>query len=256
MSSIVELTEQRVEEQLAFVPDEVWALGFILAGLICGLIVRLIFVRIAERISKDQDSPAKSFELVLRRAGPIALWTCVFVMVIVALQLLDFQIKVLGELSNWLPNVLIGSIVVLVGHLVGVAVRDFVIRAISDTRIGATVGRISYVSIFVIGIIIGLQQINVDISFLGNSIIVLLGVVLAAIGLTIGIGSQHHVANLVAKQELANLSVGDRIKIQHYVGTIVEIRRTKVHILTEEGTTYLPASLFSQEPFVLLSADD
>ena len=245
-----------MKEQIAGIPNEIWALVFILAGLVCGLIARLIFIRIAERISKAQDSPAKSLEMALRRAGPIALWTCVFVMVLVALQLLDFQIKILGELSNWLPNILIGAIVVLVGHLVGVAVRDFVIRAISDTRIAVTIGRISYTSIFVIGIIIGLQQVDVDISFLGNSIIVLLGVVMASIGITIGIGSHHHVANLVAKQELANLSVGDRIKIQNYVGTIVEIRRTKVHLMTEDGTAYIPASLFSHEPFVLVSSDD
>ena len=245
-----------MKEQIAGIPNEIWALVFILAGLVCGLIARLIFIRIAERISKAQDSPAKSLEMALRRAGPIALWTCVFVMVLVALQLLDFQIKILGELSNWLPNILIGAIVVLVGHLVGVAVRDFVIRAISDTRIAVTIGRISYTSIFVIGIIIGLQQVDVDISFLGNSIIVLLGVVIASIGITIGIGSHHHVANLVAKQELANLSVGDRIKIQNYVGTIVEIRRTKVHLMTEDGTAYIPASLFSHEPFVLVSSDD
>ncbi|MYF37938.1 MAG: mechanosensitive ion channel, partial [Gammaproteobacteria bacterium] len=152
--------------------------------------------------------------------------------------------------------VLLAAKVILVGNLVGVAVRDFVIRAISDTRIAVTIGRVSYVSIFVIGIIIGLQQVDVDISFLGNSIIVLLGVVLASIGITIGIGSQHHVANLVARQELANLSVGDRIKIQGHVGTIVEIRRTKVHLMTEEGTTYIPASMFSHEPYVLLSSDD
>lgn len=250
------MTEHRIETQVPFVPDEVWALAFILAGLVCGLVARLIFVRLAERISKSEDSPAKSLELALRRAGPIALWTCVFVMVIVALQLLDFQIKVLGELSDWLPNILIGAIVVLIGHLIGVAVRDFVVRAISETRIAATIGRISYVSIFVIGIIIGLEQVNVDISFLGNSIIVLLGVLLASIGITIGIGSHHHVANLVAKHEIANLSVGDRIKIQDYVGTVVEIRRTKVHLLTEEGTTYIPSSLFSHEPYVLISTDD
>ena len=250
------MTESGVEEQIANIPNEIWALVFILAGLVCGLIARLIFIRIAERISKAQDSPVKSLEIALRRAGPIALWTCVFVMVLVALQLLDFQIKVLGELSNWLPNILVGAIVVLVGHLVGVVVRDFVIRAISDTRVAVTIGRISYVSIFVIGVIIGLQQVDVDISFLGNSIIVLLGVVLASIGITTGIGSRHHVANLVAKQELANLSVGDRIKIQNYVGTIVEIRRTKVLLMTEDGTAYIPASLFSQEPFVLVSSDD
>lgn len=258
MSSPVEQTSNGIGAYIGAIPNEVWALVLIVAGLICGLVARLIFVRLAERISRAKDSPAKSLEIALRRAGPIALWTCVFVMALLAFQFLDLRSEnpLLDEFSQRLPNVLLGAIVILVGHLVGVAVRDFVIRAMSDTRIAVTIGRVSYVSIFVIGIIIGLQQVDVDISFLGNSIIVLLGVVLASIGITIGIGSHHHVANLVARQELANLSVGDRIKIQNYVGTIVEIRRTKVHLMTDEGITYVPASLFSHEPFVLISSDD
>ena len=248
---------QSIKEQISVIPNEIWALGLILAGLLIGLIARVIFVRLAERVSKAQDSPAKSLEIALRRAGPIALWTCVFVMVIFAFQFLDLRSEdpLLGELAQRLPNILIGAIVVFVGHLLGAAIRDFVIRAMSETRIATTIGRICYVSILVISIIIGLQQISVDISFLGNAIIVLLGVILASVGITIGIGSHHHVANLVARQELANLSVGDRIKIQGYVGTVIEIRRTKVHLMTEEGTTYIPASLFSHEPFVLMSSD-
>lgn len=258
MSSPIEQTTKGISEYIGAVPNEVWALVLILGGLICGLIARLIFVRLAERISKAQDSPTKSLEITLRRAGPIALWSCVFVMALLAFQFLDLRSEnpLLDKFVQQLPNFLVAAIVILVGHLVGVAVRDFVVRAMSDTRIAVTIGRVSYVSIFVIGIIIGLQQVDVDISFLGNSIIVLLGVVLASIGITIGIGSQHHVANLVARQELANLSVGDRIRIQNHSGTIVEIRRTKVHLMTEEGTTYIPASMFSHEPYVLISSDD
>ena len=246
-----------IKEQLNAIPNEVWALILILAGLVCGFVARLIFIRLADRISKAQDSPAKSLEIALRRAGPISLWTCVFVMVLFAFQFLDLQSEdpLLGELAQQLPSVLIGSIVILVGHLLGVAIRDFVLRAMSETSVAPTISRISYLSVLVIAIIIGLQQVSVDISFLGNSIIVLLGVLLASVGITIGIGSHYHVANLVARQELASLSVGDRIKIRGYVGTIVEIRRTKVHLMTEEGTTYIPASLFSHEPFVLMSPE-
>lgn len=258
MSSSIDQTGKSITQHIDAIPNEVWALVLILAGLICGLIARLIFVRLAERISKAQDSPAKSLETALRRAGPIALWTCVFVMALLAFQFLDLESEnpLLVKIVQQLPNVLIGSIIILVGHLLGVAVRDFVSRAMSEIHIATTIGRMCYVSILVIGIIIGLQQVSVDITFLGNSIIVLLGVILASVGITIGIGSHHHVANLVAKQELANLSVGDRIKIQGYVGTVLEIRRTKVHLMTEEGTTYVPASLFSHEPFVLLSSDN
>lgn len=258
MSSSVDQAGKSIVQHIEAIPNEVWALVLILVGLVCGLIARLVFVRIAERISKAQDSPARSLELALRRAGPIALWTCVFVMALLAFQFLELESEhpFFETVVQQIPNLLIGAIIILFGHLLGVAVRDFVMRAISETQLAKTIGPMCYVSIVVMAIIIGLQQIGVDISFLGNSIIVLLGVILASLGITIGIGSHHHIANLVARQELVNLTVGDRIKVQGYIGTIVEIRRTKVHLMTEEGTAYVPASVFSHEPYVLLSSDN
>ena len=106
-----------------------------------------------------------------------------------------------------------------------------------------------------IGVIVGLQQVEVDISFLGNAIIVVIGIILASVGIAIGIGARFHVANLVASRELQQIAVGDRIQIEGIEGSVIDIKRTRVQIMTESGTAYIPTSRFTQSTFVILSPD-
>lgn len=240
-----------------FVSTEFFAIVIVVGGFILGLIARFIFVRLAERISRGSDGPIKSLEMTLRRAGPLALWTFVFVSVAIAFVELDKknEFGVLSGLTERIPEILLGAIVVLVGHLLGVAVRDFVRRSISETRLANTVGTIGYTSVLFIGVIVGLQQVEVDISFLGNAIIVVIAILLASVGIAIGIGARFHVANLVASRELQQIAVGDRIQIDGIEGSVVDIKRTRVQVMTESGTAYIPTSRFTEATFVVLSPD-
>ncbi len=246
-------------DNLPNIPPEVWAISWVVAGFCVGLIIRIICIQVAERIRKAQDSPIKSLEMALRRAGPIALWTFVFVGVAIAFRVLEPQAdedSILNQIRNDIPNYILCGIIVLIAHLIGVAIRDFIQRTISETRLASTLGVLGYGSIFFIGLIVGLGQVGVDVRFLGIAMIVILGIMIGSVGITIGIGSRHHIANLVARQELAELTVGDRLRVQGAEGTIVEIRRTRVKLITPEGTTVIPASRFIQEPYSILSSDE
>ena len=236
---------------------EIVAIAIVVGGFILGLISRFIFVGLADRIRRGSDGPIKSLEMTLRRAGPISLWTLVFVSAALAFALLNQQneYSILGGIADRIPLILLGAIIVLVGHLLGVAVRDFVRRSISETRLASTLGAIGYASVLFIGVIVGLQQVQVDISFLGNAIIVVIGIILASVGIAIAIGGRFHIANLVASRELHQLSVGDRIQIDGLEGSVIDIKRTRVRLMTADGTAYIPASRFTQKSFVILSPD-
>lgn len=237
---------------------EIYAICIVLAGFIIGLVVRLILVRLADQISQRSEGLIKSLDPTIRRAGPIFLWTIVFVAVAYAFILLNNEkdYGILGDLKARIPGILLGAIVVLVGHLIGVAVRDLVRRTISETRLASTLGTLGYCSVLFIGFIVGLQQIDVNIDVLGYAIIVVIGIILATVGITIAIGSRFHVANLIGRQDLTGVDIGDRVQIDGLEGTVIEIRRTKVHLMTGDGVAYIPTVRFSQKSFVILSPDN
>ena len=238
-----------------FQSQEFLAVVILVAGFIFGILVRIVLVRLSTRVSERADGHFTSFAVALKRAGPVAFWTILIVSVLWAGELVGIQSewRFLETVANQIPKFILGISIVVIAHLLASALRDVVRRSIQADRFAKPAGTMAYITVLLIGLIIGLQQIGINISFVGVGMLVIIGIILATFGVSFAIGAQHYIANLIARQELSGINVGDRIRIDGIEGTVAEIQRTKVVLVADDGTATVPASRFSQAVTVIVS---
>ncbi len=238
--------------------NEFLAIGVLVLGFVAALVIRLILGRLSQRMSGRTDVYSSSLEVALRRVRPILFWTVLIVSVFWAYQILGIpgEWLALQTVLNQAPKIVLAVAIVIVAHLLGIALRDVVRRPIRDNRFARPAGSLAYLSLLLVGLIVGLQQIGINISFVGIGVLVVVAFALATFGLAFAIGARHHIANLVARQELSSLSVGDRIRIEGIEGTVADIQRTHVVLVTHEGTASVPASRFTQSIVQVLSGSE
>jgi hypothetical protein len=188
----------------------------------------------------------------LLRAG--VFWLTLVISIIFALRLLGVGgfATALDQVLAFVPSLLVGLAIIGVGHLLGIIVRDLV------GRVGGGSGtdlapRISYVAVLIVAVIMSLQEMGIDTSFLTQLMLVFLVVSLGGLTLAFALGAREYVANLIARAELERYSVGDLLKVGEYQGTVVAIRSTGVDLATDLGIVSIPASRFARQAVVQLA---
>jgi len=114
----------------------------------------------------------------------------------------------------------------------------------------SAVPRLMYLAIMAVAVVMGLQHVNVDITFVTQLVLILVGTVSAGLMLAFSLGARRHVANLLARRELSRLAIGDRVNIGGVEGNIVDIHNTAVDIATDEGIASVPAARLAEEGFI------
>lgn len=192
-------------------------------------------------------------ERVIRLLGTGAFWLVLAVAALLALRTLGT-----GRVFTWidvplayLPRLFVGLLIIGVGHLLGQVARNLLLRLQgpeASTQLLAP--RIVQAAIFLVGAMTGLQHMGLDVSFIAELLILVVGVCLAGLSLAFALGARQYVANLVAGSAVARFAPGDRIVIDGIEGTIIEIHRTGVDLATAEGVISVPASMFAEQPIL------
>ncbi|XOV87055.1 MAG: mechanosensitive ion channel domain-containing protein [Pseudomonadota bacterium] len=169
--------------------------------------------------------------------------------------LLAVRILGIGALTEWLdlilayiPQLLLGGIIILIGYLLGMMTHGFV----SSLTDGALLPRMAQSIVVVTAVMTGLAQMSIDVSFIENVMIVLITVILSGMSLAFALGSRELVANMVSRRALARYRVGDVIRVGDTQGTIIEFTRTGVALESTEGVVTIPALRFLTGEVVLL----
>ena len=237
--------------------SEVVALLVLLAGLV---VARLLSVRVGavfnavdRRAARYSASDAYSMSpRMIQYSRAFAFW-------IVLILALSLSLRVLGvggintsltTVIDFMPKLLVAFAIVIAGQLLGLTSRHLLLRLGDGIAADSLWPRVVHGAIVVVAIVLGLQQIGVDISFVTRLILILASTVSAGMMLAYALGARQHVANLMARRELARLSVGDRIRIDGVEGEIVDIYNTGVDIATSEGIAAVPAARLAEKGFL------
>ena len=148
---------------------------------------------------------------------------------------------------------LLPKLIILAGVLVSSIARDLVIAAMpeKDREQRALLGRIIYTVILSTAIVIGVDQIGINVTFLVILLSIVVGTFLAGLAIAVGLGSKTIVSNMISAHHLKqHYKVGDQIKIWEYSGRITEVTNTNLVLDTEEGIVTLPARVYSENPIV------
>jgi hypothetical protein len=191
---------------------------------------------------------------LIRRFSMALFWLLVLLTVFLALRMLGVGgfSSFLEEVVQYVPRVIVALAIVGAGHLLGLLCRGLIVRLGPELTPDSPIPRLVHASIMVVALLMALQHVGIDTSFVTELLLVLLALTAGGMVLAFAFGARAHVANLIGRTELTRYAIGERIRIDGAEGEIVEIHRTGVVIATAEGTVAVPASRFSEMSVVRL----
>jgi small-conductance mechanosensitive channel len=223
-------------------------------------ILRAGTLRIGEGVNRVFDTLMPSGRLAaFRLSGPatkligdIVFWLTIFFVVTVAsdvAELLTFSTW-LKTVVAYLPHLLGGGIIILVGYLISSAVRDLLSTTLASVGVSQSelVGAAAQWATFLTAIIVGIDQVGIDVTFLIIIIAIVLGSILGGMAIAFGLGAKPLVTNLIGAHYLQqHYAAGQIVRIGEHEGRVLEFSATGIVLDTKEGRATIPgASYFDQ----------
>lgn len=253
-----------------YLPNLLGAVLLVIAGWLVARLARTASAAIAktavrtiERIvGSEQRTALRLPSRIPKIVGDLTFWIIILFFVTAAADTAR-----LAMLSGWLvrlvaymPTLVAGAAVVFVGYLASTFVRDVVASASGSAGFAQSefLGKVAQAAAFLMGLVIALDQIGIDVSFLVTILAISLAALLGGLSLAFGIGARTFVGNLIGSRDIQRVfRQGEIIRLGNVQGEVLEITPTSIVIATDKGRAALPAHLFSEQMSeVLLPEED
>ncbi|GAB5382243.1 MAG: hypothetical protein Alis3KO_37020 [Aliiglaciecola sp.] len=258
--------EQLVGYLVAYVPQIIGALVLLLIGwLIAFLFGRLTLTLVSftgKLLNRAGNALSlnKSVSIKPQHAKIISrtvFWLIMIFFFAASLSSLgiEFIATWLRELLGYLPNVLAGIVIVVGGFLIGNVAKTMAEAAASSTGIkySTRIGILTKWMIVGIAIVVGIEQLGMNIQFITTLIIVEVAIFSFGIALAYGLGSKELVKNLVGSRQAGkHLHIGEYIQIGEYRGKVLGFLQTSLELETENGRVLIPAKIYNELPCEIL----
>lgn len=247
--------EQLNNTLVLYVPQLIGALFLILLGWIIAWVCSKLTLTIIKFMSRMWQKVARETaiisgtEIKSSHAAVVSktvFWVVMLFFIAAATSSLglDFFSSWLNTLLGYIPQLLATIFIVVVGYLLGNLVGVMIESAAEASSFSQSkpLGNVAKFSIFFIALVVGIEQLGINIQFITTFIIVVVGVLLFGMALAFGMGSSAFVANIIAaRQAKRYLRLNEFLKVGNVEGTLVDITSTMLLIETEEGRVFVPA---------------
>jgi len=253
----------------AYLPAVIGALAVLAAGWVIARLVRSIGIRSAHWLNGFLDrrlGPARARHLRMsntgvRLLGDVTFWLIILLFVTAATRVLGLEAfsAWLDQVVAYLPTLLAGGFIILVGLLIGALAHDLAFAAASSAGMSHAelLGRSVQAAILVTALVLGLNQVGIDVSLLTTLIAILVAAVAGSLALAFALGAGSLVGNLIGAHYLQqHYRPGQKARIGDVEGEILEITPVGVILATEQGRVLVPAKLVSDQPSTLLNRED
>jgi flagellar biogenesis protein FliO len=253
-------------ELIDAVPSLVVALLILVAGWLLARVARRVARRIANSINALLDRVLRRGEASATRlsagavtlAGEFAFWTVLLLAAAVAASAAG-----LGSFAPWLsqaaslvPNLILGVAIIGIGFFLGVYLRELASATLQDAGVEAhaALGRVTQSLIFALALIIGLDQVGIDVIVLVVAFAIFAGGLVIGLFFAFGQGARDHVRNLIGARNARHwLTPGIRLRIGQAEGVVLDVSATHVALDTAEGRRLVPAGTLDRRSVVLLA---
>lgn len=266
MASWMDVFLPWVEALRAYLPVLLASLGLLLTGWLIALLLRGITGRLlggVYRLIKNRRLRDDMKETGLDQMAPdwiarLVFWIVFSLFIVAAIEKMGLPVlsNLLSGFAFYLPNLLAAVLIVLAGILAGHIARGAVSKVSASAGVaqGELLGRFAQVSIVSVAILVGVDQVGIDIQFLVIVIVILIGSVFGGMALAFGLGARTVVGNLLASHYLGQIyQIGQTVEIDGVRGRILEWTPTAVILDTAEGRTMIPAGQFGDRRSVLIT---
>lgn len=265
-TQIATVSFETVTGIIQYLPQVLGVVMLLLAGWIVASIGRALVVRLIKGLNRIRSRfKIAGTDALPDIAQPLAVviskvvfWVIILIFLALSLDVLGLSMFAgwLSRLVNHLPNILSGALIIWAGivfsGLVGQAVSTAAVN-FSDAQRTA-LARIAQLFTLTLLILMGVDQIGVDITIVVTILSVAIGAALGGLAIAFSLGARDLVSNLIGARYLnADYRIGERIRIGEHEGTVLEISSVSVILETEEGRVMVPARQFSERSSVLIT---
>ncbi|MGZ0655392.1 mechanosensitive ion channel family protein [Coraliomargarita sp. W4R53] len=266
--AIHETYDDAINSIISFAPELIGAIALLLVGWLVARCMRFFtkktiggFDSLFRKVSKqDHTHTEKVHQSYITILGQIVFWAVLLFFTAASANLLGWKMFAgwMDGIILFLPRLITGLLMILGGYLLSSVARSAILRAGNNENISQTpsLARLTQALIFFCAIVMGVEQVGLEMHFLTTALIVTLGVLLAGACLGFGLGAKTVVENTIGAQYLRkHCQVGEIIEINGMEGEILEIRQTCIIMDTPKGRAIIPAKFFNEQISQLSSLD-
>ncbi len=252
----------------AYAPSLIAAILVLLAGWFVARFARVITHRVLSGANRLLDrllqrgtlSGIRMTPTATAVSGEVSFWVIIFLSITIAARIAKLPALSgwLNQIAGHLPNLLVGAAIIVAGYFVSVIAGEQVTATARAAKAGqsALMGRFAQGAIFVTALIIGLDQVGVDVTFLVALFAVAVGAIFIGFSIAFGLGARDFVSNLIgARTAHQKLRPGVMVRIGGIEGEILEITPTQIALDTSDGRTLVPARLTEESGLVILTSE-
>lgn len=260
--------EDGLHALIAYLPNLLSAFAILVLGWLAARVSRGAVKRLFLWANRGLDRVFRRGHLASARISDsaaqvlstIAFWLVLFVAVAIAARIAGFSAVSawLDQIVTYLPNLIVGVTIIVVGYVVSVVVGEQVTATARAARSGQSnvLGGLAQALILISALIIGLDQLGVDVTFLVALFAVATGAVFIGFSLAFGFGAKDFVSDLVSARDVNRvIKPGLTVRIGELEGEVLEITPTRLVLDTKDGRVLVPGRVAAANAIIILSSD-
>ncbi len=185
-----------------------------------------------------------------RILGEIIYYFLMLFFLIAATELLGMPAvsNLIGDLINYIPNLVVAGVVLVIGLVVSNALKEIVNTTCKSLNVpnASLIGNLVFYFVFITIALSALNQAKIDTSFIRNNLSIILGGIVAAFSIGYGLASKDMMSNFLASfYSRRHIQIGDNIKIGDVTGTVIYTDSTCMKIQSGEKMVIIPMNKLS-----------
>ncbi|MBC8283747.1 MAG: mechanosensitive ion channel [Nitrospinae bacterium] len=257
------------DQLIAFSPKLLGAIILILLGWVIARIFRAFSLRLA-KVSNQilsrffTKGNLAGFQLSIPLTnlfGKVVFWGTLIFFATAATEILGLTAFSLWltRLVTYFPQIFAGTLIIVFGVLLSALGRDITLSATEATHIAYSklLGKVVQGTILFTAVIIGLDQVGIEVTFIVTLLSIVIGSILGSLALALGFGTKDLVSNLISGHHLQKVyQTGQKIRFGNVEGTVLEVNPASMVLSTNEGRMIVPAKYFHTDPSLLMVQEE
>lgn len=259
--------EQTLQQLVLMAPKLLVAIALLLTGwAVASLFTRLgssLISLILKLIGRFFPEYSNQHTLVFSKThqklfGKVIFWIVMFFFIAAACNVLGLQYvsRWLDEIFIYFPRLLAGVVIITGGYILSQVAGLMVTSTVQSTQFPQIqlFARSVQAVVFFAALVIGIEQLGVNLKFITQLFIACTSVLLAGFSLAFALGSKQLVENILGMQQVKkNVSIGDELKLADVQGRVIDMSNTMLVLESDDNTLYLPGHLFNSHSSLLRS---
>lgn len=266
MSEFSARATQLFGQFIEFIPNLVGALLLVLAGWIVARLLRSAGAKLAvwfngfvdRSFGRERAPYLRLSTASVTLIGNVTFWVIILLFITAATRVLGLTAfsDWLDQVVGYLPTLLAGGLIILVGVVISTLVRDLTAATVASAGVAYSdlFGRGAQAVVLVTALIIGINQIGIDVTLLVTLVSILFAAVCISFALAFALGARTFVGNLIGAHYLQQYyHPGQLARLGDIEGEVLELTPTSVILASERGRVTVPAKIFNESATLLLS---